>query len=150
MADLFETVLAHLQTDGVQFRRIGSHSAVEMAVAGDNGTYRMVIVVDAERAVVRFLTFVEGKVPEHRRRDVMEFLTRANYGLLLGNFELDLSDGEVRFKTAHEAESGTLTHAQFQNNLYLSVALMDRYFPGLQRVIQGSADPAAAIADIET
>lgn len=150
MSDLFESVLAHLETDGVQFRRIGGHAAVEMAVAGDNGSYRMVIVVDAERAVVRFLAFVEGKVPEHRRREVMEFLTRANYGLLLGNFELDLSDGEVRFKAAHEAESSTLSHAQFQNNLYLSVALMDRYFPGLQRVIQGSADAAAAIADIET
>lgn len=150
MADLFENVLAHLERDGVQYRRIGSHAAVEMAVAGDNGSYRMVIVVDAERSVVRFLTFVEGKVPEHRRRDVMEFLTRANYGLLLGNFELDLSDGEVRFKATHESESGELTHATFQNNLYLSVALMDRYFPGLQRVIQGSADAAAAIADIET
>lgn len=150
MSDLFESVLAHLEHDGVKFRRIGGHAAVEMAVGGDNGSYRMVIVVDGERAVVRFLTFVEGKVPEHRRRDVMEFLTRANYGLLLGNFELDLSDGEVRFKAAHEAESGTLTYAQFQNNLYLSVALMDRYFPGLQRVIQGSSDAAAAIADIET
>jgi len=150
VADLFENVLAHLEQDGVQFRRIGGHPAVEMAVAGDNGSYRMVIVVDAERAVVRFLTFVEGKVPEHRRRDVMEFLTRANYGLLLGNFEIDLSDGEVRFKAACETETGALSHAVFQNNLYLSVALMDRYFPGLQRVIQGSSDPAAAIADIES
>ncbi|HPW56450.1 MAG: YbjN domain-containing protein [Thermoanaerobaculaceae bacterium] len=150
MSDLFESILTHLEHDGVQFRRIGGHTAVEMAVAGDNGSFRMVIVVDAERGVVRYLTFVEGKVPEHRRREVMEFLTRANYGLLLGNFELDLSDGEVRFKVAHEAEPSTLSHAQFQSNLYLSVAIMDRYFPGLQRVIQGSSDAAAAIADIET
>lgn len=150
MPSLFETVLAHLEADNVESRRIGDHTAVEMGVAGDNGSYRMVIVVDAERSVVRFLTFVEGKVPEHRRRDVMEFLTRANYGLLLGNFEIDLSDGEVRFKVAREAESSELTHEQFQNDLYLSVALMDRYFPGLQRVIQGSADAAAAIADIES
>jgi hypothetical protein len=27
---------------------------------------------------------------------------------------------------------------------------MDRYLPGLQRVVQGTADPAAAIADIES
>lgn len=149
MSGLFQNVLTHLERDGVQYRRIGSHDAVEMAVAGDNGSYRLIIVVDSERAVVRFLTFVEGKVPEHRLREVMEFLTRANYGLLLGNFEIDLSDGEVRFKAACESENNTLTYTQFQNNLYLSVALMDRYSPGLQRVVQGSADAAAAIADIE-
>lgn len=150
MPSLFEAVLTHLQADNVEFRRVGNHMAVELGVAGDNGSYRMVIVVDAERSVARFLTFVPGKVPEHRRREVMEFLTRANYGLLLGNFEIDLSDGEVRFKVARESESGELTHDQFQSDLYLSVALMDRYFPGLQRVTQGSADAAAAIADIES
>lgn len=28
-----------------------------------------------------------------------EFLTRANYGLVFGNFEMDMHDGEIRYKT---------------------------------------------------
>ncbi|MDJ1171766.1 hypothetical protein PMG71_20260 [Roseofilum sp. BLCC_M154] len=29
-----------------------------------------------------------------------EFLTKANYGMILGDFELDLTDGELRDKTS--------------------------------------------------
>ena len=107
------------------------------------------MVVEEERAIVRFLTFLEGRIPEPRRRDVMEFATRANYGLLLGNFEMDLGDGEFRFKCSVESEETELTYTQYQTMLYTSVSVMDRYYPGLQRVIQGSADPAAAIAEVE-
>jgi len=35
---------------------------------------------------------------------VNEFLTRANYGLNIGNFEMDFQDGEIRFKTAIDVE----------------------------------------------
>ena len=120
-----------------------------MGVAGEAASYRLVAVVDGERNVVRFLTFLEGKVPETRRREIMEYLTRANYGLLLGNFELDVADGEVRFKCATDIEHHGLSYEQYQSMLYVSVAMMDRYFPGLQKVVQGTSDAAAAIAEAE-
>jgi hypothetical protein len=149
MDSLFQTIRAFFERDGWKYRQLGEHTALEMGVAGEQTNYRLVVVVDHERSIVRFLTFLEGKVPESRRREAMEYVTRANYGLLLGNFELDLSDGEVRFKCSLDVEGGEITYAQYQNMLYVSVAMQDRYFPGLQRVLQGSADPAAAIAEVE-
>ena len=41
---------------------------------------------------------VPVKVPVEKRAAVCEFITRANYGLTLGNFELDMNDGEIRYK----------------------------------------------------
>jgi hypothetical protein len=149
MPSIFETVVGYFERDGWKYRRLSGHEALEMGVAGEKGTYRLVVVVDGERSIIRFLTFLEGKVPETRRREVMEYLTRANYGLLLGNFELDLGDGEIRFKVAADIETLGFTYEQYQSTLYVSVAMMDRYFPGLQKVVQGSADAAAAIAEVE-
>ncbi len=149
MKTTFERLLEYFEKDGFGYRRLGDHQAVEMGVVGENGSYRLIVVIDSERSIVRFLTILEGKVPDARRRDVMEYLTRANYGLLLGNFELDLSDGEVRFKTAVDTEDQEFTYVQYQNLLYVSVAMMDRYFPGLQKVLQGTHDPVAAIVEIE-
>lgn len=149
MAPLFDTIVSYFERDGWEFRRLPGHQALEMAAAGEHGNYRLIAVVEGDHSIVRFLTFVEGKVPEGRRREVMEFLTRANYGLLLGNFEYDVNDGEVRFKCSADLEDGELTHAQFQNLLLVGLSVMDRYFPGLQRVIQGTADAPAAIAEIE-
>ncbi|MGE5236719.1 MAG: YbjN domain-containing protein [Acidobacteriota bacterium] len=149
MAALIDTIASYFEKDGWSFRRLGKHPALEMGVAGDHGNYRVVVVAEEERSIVRFLTFIEGKIPEPRRRDTMEYLTRANYGLLLGNFELDLEDGEVRFRCSVDTENQEFSYAQYQGMLYTSVAVLDRYTPGLQRVIQGSADPAAAIAEVE-
>jgi len=145
----FETIVSFFERDGWKFRRLPGHEALEMGVAGESGSYRLVVVIDGDRNVVRFLTFLEGKVPEPRRREVMEYLTRANYGLLLGNFELDVADGEVRFKCSADIEHTGFSYEQYQSMLYVSVAMMDRYFPGLQKVVQGSSDAAAAIAEAE-
>jgi len=149
MPTLFDSVKSHFDRDEWTYRQLGDHTALEMGVAGESGNFRLVVVVDPERNVVRFLTFLEGKVPAPRRREVMEFLTRANYGLLVGNFEMDLADGEIRFKASTEIEGDDLPYSQYQSLVYTSVSVMDRYFPGLQRVIQGSSDPAAAVADVE-
>lgn len=149
MSVLYDALVEFLEKDGWTYKRLGHHEAIEMGVAGENGNYRLVATVDGDRSILRFLCFVEGKVPETRRRDVMEYLTRANYGLLLGNFELDLGDGELRFKNSADLEGAELSYTAYQNLLYLSVAMIDRYYPGLQRVITGSADPAAAIAEVE-
>jgi hypothetical protein len=146
---LLDTLMAYLERDGWDYHKVEGYDAIEMGVAGDNGNYRVVAIVDRQRSIVRFLTFVEGKVPQTRYVQVMEYLTRANYGLLLGNFELDLSDGEVRFKYAIDTEGSGVSYEQFQSLLYVSVATMDRYFPGLQRVARATADAAAAIAEIE-
>jgi len=149
MGSLFETMVEFFERDNWKFRRLEEYQAVEMAVAGENGNYRLVAIADSERNILRFLTFAEGHVPDSRRREVSEYLTRANYGLLLGNFELDLGDGELRFKCSVDLEGIEFSYPVYQNLLYVSVGMMDRYYPGLQRVIQGSADPAAAIADVE-
>ena len=149
MASVLDTLVSFFDRDGWQYRRLEEYSALEMGIAGEAGNYRLVALVDAEKAIVRFLTFVEGKVAEVRRREVMEFITRANYGLLLGNFEMDLGDGEVRFKCSLDVEESELGYRQYHNLLFVSLATMDRYYPGLQRVVQGTADAAAAIADVE-
>lgn len=147
---LYDQLVAYFKRDGWTVHLIPHYQALEMGVSGQNSSFRLVALADEERSVVRYLVFLEGKVPEPRRREVMEFLTRANYGLLLGNFEMDLSDGEVRFRCSLTTEGSTLGYEQHRNMLYVSVGMMDRYVLGLQRVIQGTADPAAAIAEVES
>lgn len=39
------------------------------------------------------------KAEESQRAAVAEYITRANYNLNVGNFEMDFSDGELRYKT---------------------------------------------------
>ena len=49
------------------------------------------------------------RVAEEQRQIVAELLARINYGLNIGNFELDMTDGEIRYKTSIDVEGGELT-----------------------------------------
>lgn len=85
-----------------------------------------------------------------KRPAVAEFLTRANYGLALGNFELDLDDGEINFKTILQAPATVLNTALLRPYLLIGVETINHYLPGLDRVLSGRETPAAAIKALET
>jgi hypothetical protein len=80
---------------------------------------------------------------------VADFLTRANYGLIVGNFEMDLNDGEVRYKTSIDVEGDELTPALLRNLAYTNVKTMDRYLPGLMSVMYGALTSEQAIHMVE-
>jgi Putative bacterial sensory transduction regulator len=89
------------------------------------------------------------KVPEELRPTVAEYITRVNYGLRVGNFELDYEDGEVRYKSCIDFEGETLTNGYIRNTIYPALKTIDRYLPGLMKVIYGSKTPVEAITEIE-
>ena len=69
--------------------------------------------------------------------------------MIVGNFEMDFSDGEVRFKTVIAVEDGLLTTEMIKRNVYVNLMMMDQYFPGLMSVMYAGVDPAEAVAKIE-
>lgn len=154
MAPLAETVLAFFEQanwpvavpeDVLPDEEIGIVTSYE----GQNGVYECYgVVIERERRFA-FYTLADLAVPEERRVAMAELITRANYDLIIGNFELDMTDGEIRFKTSIDVEGDELSTALVQNLVVPNVVQMDTYFPGIQKVANGSRSPAAAVADIE-
>ena len=68
-------------------------------------------------------------------REMAEFLHRANYGLLCGNFEFDFRDGEIRYKAFVDCDGIIPTKAMIRNSIYLTKLMFDRYAPGLEKII---------------
>jgi hypothetical protein len=83
------------------------------------------------------------------RSPLAEFLTRANYGMILGNFELDFNDGEIRYKTLLDATDHLPSHAAIQHLIYTNLMIMDEYLPGIQAVLTDEVSPVEAIRAIE-
>ena len=88
-------------------------------------------------------------VPEERRPAAMEFITRANYGMHVGNFEIDLDDGEVRFKTAMDVEDTDVSPTLCRNLVEVNLAVMGRYLQGLDAVADEGGSPEEVLAAIE-
>ena len=121
---------------------------LETAFEGTATVWPLRIHVFEEDVRAVFVSAFPAPIPEEQRAAVGEFCHRANFGLAIGNFELDHDGGEVRFRTSIDAEGTTPTAELVRNAVVANVLTMDRYVTGLLAVLNGT-DPANAVEDCE-
>jgi hypothetical protein len=145
----FETLGQFLEEDGWYPQRLDDKTIYRVSFGGKNGQTVCFAQVRVDLEQFLFYVIAPIKAPEEKRLAVAEFITRANYRLRIGNFELDFSDGEVRYKSSIDFEGETLTPGLIKMAIYPAVQTMDRYLPGLMSTIYGDKAPAEAVAEIE-
>jgi hypothetical protein len=150
MGQIFDTLVEYLEEDDWKFNIIKEDAALMLLFRGQAGSWQCLASVEEEKSWLTFYSILPSNAPEDKRADVAEFLTRANYGLVIGNFELDFNDGEVRYKTSVDVEGGELTSKMIENLIHANLMTMDRYFPGIMSVLYADADPEEAVAQIES
>lgn len=79
---------------------------------------------------------------------VNEFITRANYGMRRGCFEMDFRDGEINFRAGQYCDGAPNPEA-VEDTLFVAVAMVERYGDALLKVIHGFATPEEAIDEAE-
>lgn len=146
---LMDTVVRFFREDNWPFEQMEGRPVLRSGFRGDNGNWRCYAQVREEQEQFIFYSVLDVYVPENRRPAMAEFLTRANYGLIIGNFEMDWNDGEIRYKTSIDVEGDQLSVPLVHRLVYVNVLMMDRYLPGIMQVAFGNVDPAAAIANVE-
>lgn len=120
----------------------------ETAFEGEHGVWPCrVHCYGTDRRLV-FVSAFPGVVAEDRRTAVGELCNRANFGLAVGNFELDHDGGEVRFRTSLDATEAWPDVELVRNVVVANVLTFDQYLPAIEAVLQGTA-PADAIEDVE-
>lgn len=149
MGPMLDVMMEFFESDGWPFHVLDSKTALQTAFAGENGRWNCYAQAREEQHQFVFYSVIPVNAPEARRAAVVEFITRVNYGLIIGNFELDYSDGEIRYKSSLDVEGDELTEDLIRNAVYRNVYTTDRYLPGIMSVIYADADPAEAVARIE-
>ena len=82
---------------------------------------------------------------KHIKR-LVEFLCRANYGLIFGNFEFDYRDGEIRYKLEMSSDAILADDMNIGLLLYKPAMMMDKYVKGIVQVMTGDMKAKEAIA----
>ena len=82
--------------------------------------------------------------------ELLKYLTMANYGLLNGNFELDVRDGEIRYKTFVNCDGlESLSRDVIEDSVYVCCVMMDRYGDGIAALALGFSDADTEIKKAE-
>ncbi len=150
MAKLLDIVTAYLKQDDWSFETLDDSTVVRVHFQGDSAQFTCFAQTREDVDQFVFYSVSPVNVPEHKRPEIAEFVTRANYDMVIGNFEMDYGDGEVRFKTSIDVEGTELTPELLKPLLYANVLMMDQYLPGIMSVIYADVSPETAVAQVES
>lgn len=146
---ILEAIIKFFEEDGWPFSILEEDSALITDFRGKNGQWKCYAETKEKEQQLRFYSVFPFDIAESKRLAVAEFLTRANYGLIIGNFEMDLEDGEIRYKTSTIFDRDTVNSNLIKQFVYANVLTMDKYLPGIMSIINTGASPADAITQIE-
>jgi hypothetical protein len=146
---IFDALVGFFDSENWATTRLADETILQMAFQGRSHQWMCFAQAREDLGQIVFYSVAPVVIPPEKRLAVAEFITRANYGLIIGNFEMDFQDGEFRYKTSLDLEGVVPVPALFAPLVYANVATMDRYLPGLMAVLYGSAAPAGAIDQVE-
>lgn len=147
---LFNDLVEFFVGDDWAPEQIEDQPVLKMEFEGDNGKWTCLAFAYDDRERVVFYSLLPLQVPEEKRMAMAEFITRANFGMEIGNFEMDFSDGTLQFRTSLDIEGGELTPMMIQNLAYVNVGVTNQYLPGAVMVVEGDATPLEAIEKVES
>ena len=150
MASIYDAIKHHLETNDLAFIEKQDKDTILLPMGADKVRFDCVARAVEGQARFVFYSLCPIKSPEAKRIEVAETITRANYGLMIGNFEMDFSDGEIRYKSSMDVDPSVgLTDSMIKDTILANLSTHDRYFPALMDVIYGASTPTEAIAKIE-
>ncbi len=144
VATILETVASYLRDQRWPFEQAAGRPLFRIPFAQGDQEWTCFADIREDQGRFIFYSVAPTPIPDGDRAAVAEFLTRANYGLPVGNFELDLEDGEVRCKTSIDVTGDRLTYALVKQVVLNNLRAMHKYLPGLAEII-GGATPKAVI-----
>jgi hypothetical protein len=149
MTAIFAAVIAFFQQEQWSFDHGDQASILRTVFDGANGRCPCYVHTREADAQFVFYSVLPVNVPPPRQAAVVEFITRANYGMNIGNFEFNYDDGEVRYKTSVDVEGSDLAPALVKQLVYANVTTMDLYLPGFMELIYADAKPLDVLRKIE-
>jgi hypothetical protein len=104
--------------------------------------------ITEESQFILYIVFGVAAAPDVRD-EVAEFVTRANWGLRIGNFELNYADGRVQFKSSVDFTGLELSEILMVNVIRPAISVVESYADALMDVMAQRKSAEQAIADVE-
>ncbi len=128
------------------FTQNDEETFLRLLYEGKQGEWNAYAQAREEQQQFIFYSIYPKAVPEFQRSAMAELLTRINYGLVLGNFELDYADGEVRYKTSIDVDQAELTADLIKPVVFANLGTMNGYWPALTALVENGVGPQEALA----
>ncbi len=149
MGRIYDEMTKFLESEKLVFQPFPERGYAALHFTGTRVSWRCFAVANDELEVFKLLVQLPERVPGDQRAPMAEFITRANFGLNVGAFEMDMSDGELRFRVGVDLENTADCAPLLRQCLAAGLTTAERYYPGFMSILHADAHPRDAIAEVE-
>ena len=124
---VYQMFKKHLEEKNFKFEAHDDDLVLTLTVQGEDLPQPTIIRVLDDRDVFQILSPIPSRIPEDKRVDAAVAVSVANYGMINGCFDFDMSDGEVRFRVAQSYRGMELSDGFIEYILPLVFFTTDKY-----------------------
>jgi hypothetical protein len=99
----------------------------------------VVLLIDPDTQSFMLLAHLEPAAPEGAREAVMRYITRVNWELTHGNFEMDLDEGAVRFRATVAFSGSELADTALRYAILCAMEAVEAHADALSALASGEA-----------
>ena len=139
MGPIFERLVDFYKQIEWPMVQVPNEPILSTTYQGNNGQSVVVVSADDHQQNVAMFARAPRACPPERHDAMAAFFTRINFGLLIGAWVIDTTDGEVRFRIGQDCKAIEPTFEVIKRMTLYTVMTMDHYIPALEAVMKGEA-----------
>ena len=124
---VYNDLCTHLTACGWKYDRHDDDKVITLTMNGDDLPMEMVLAVREKQEVIQLISPIRPKAPEDKRIDAAVAVNVANYGIVCGSFDYDVSDGEIRWRATLPYRDAAITKDQVNFLVMVSATTIDKY-----------------------
>lgn len=124
---VYQTLCSAIDNRNWNYTKDEEKLLVHFGVRGDDIPMQFLLVVDAERQLIRLMSPMPFKMSEGKRMEGAIATCVVTNKLADGSFDYDLSDGEIIFRMTASFRESQIGEALFQYMISCAGAMVDRY-----------------------
>jgi len=145
----FRAVCAHLDEQRIEYRSKPELARLQFRVTEKGAVMRTSCAFSRCGGLLRVQVSYPVLAPKPLWASTAELVARANFGLPVGNFELDLRDGEILFRYSLMIEGGVVSDEILGRVFSTSFGTAGRYFPAFMGHFYGGMTAEDAVFLVE-
>ena len=125
--EVYDTLCSMLDNINWKYEKVEEKLMIKSGVKGDDLPIDFLMIVKPNSEVVQFISSLPFNMPEDKRVEGALAICAANYGMVNGSFDYDLSDGQILFRLTTSYRESLLSEALLEYMVMVSASTIDKY-----------------------
>lgn len=112
-----------------------ANGLIKIDAEGKRGNWQTFCKCIEEEGRFCYYSLCPGVTPKENIPYMSEVITRINYGMKIGNLEMDCDTGEIHFKTYVDFFDANIQKEAIAQCMYINIIIFNEYYENIMRAI---------------